>query len=162
MAASIIETMQDTYSRLKPILDAKGLTAADLVRKIADQGDRLNAKSVYRLADPAETLEKVDLRVIAAICQALDIGIGDILTFDEPTIVEQMSPAKQTRMDNLMARYQSSGPEPLCDDEVVELRHLVEEAEAIARGNARRLASRKRKLQRTAGRSTKRGDADTA
>jgi DNA-binding Xre family transcriptional regulator len=153
--------MQEAYSRLKSVLDAKGLTAADLVRRIADQGDRVNAKSVYRLADPAETLEKVDMRVIAAICQALDIGIGDILTFEEPTIIEQFSPAKQARMDQLLARHQSSGAEPLTSDELTELRSLVDEAETIARSNARRLASRKRKLLRTANRSQKRGNSDS-
>jgi len=140
--------MQEAYSRLKSVLDAKGLTAADLVRRIAEQGDRVNAKSVYRLADPAETLEKVDMRVIAAVCQALGIGIGDILTFDEPTIIEEFSPAKQERMTELMTRHQSSSAERLSTEELAELRKLVDEAELVARGNAHRLASRKRKLMR--------------
>lgn len=142
--------MQEAYSKLKSVLDSKSLSAADLVRRIGEQGDRVNAKSVYRLADPAETLEKVDMRVIAAICQALEVGIGDLLTFEEPTIIEQFSPAKQARMDQLMGRHQSSSGTPLSTDELAELRRLVEEAEAVARGNARRLASRKRKLMRSA------------
>ena len=43
---------QEAYSRLKAILDAQGLTTADLVRRVQEQGDRINAKSIYRLADP--------------------------------------------------------------------------------------------------------------
>jgi len=144
--------MQEAFSRLKSVLDTKGLTAADLVRRIAEQGDRVNAKSVYRLADPEETLEKVDMRVIGAICQALEVGIGDILTFEEPTIIEHFDTAKQARMDLLMTRHHVSHGEPLADDELRELRQLVDEAEAIARGNARRLANRKRRLLRTANR----------
>ena len=141
--------MQEAYSKLKSVLDSKGLTAADLARRIAEQGDRGNAKSVYRLADPAETLEKVDMRVIASICQALDIGIADVLTFDEPTIIEQFSPARQARMDDLMARHHASSAEKLNAEELAELKKLVDEAEIVARGNARRLASRKRKLMRS-------------
>jgi len=141
--------MQEAYSRLKSVLDARGWTAADLVRRIAEQGDRINAKSVYRLADPAETLEKVDMRVIASVCQALDIGIGDILTFEEPTIIEEFSPVKQERMTELMTRHQSSSATRLSTEELAELRKLVDEAELVARGNARRLASRKRKLMRS-------------
>ncbi|MGO8673520.1 MAG: helix-turn-helix domain-containing protein [Capsulimonadaceae bacterium] len=137
------------------MLDSKGLTAADLVRRIADQGDRINPKSVYRLADPEETLEKVDMRVIAAVCHALDVGIGDILTFEEPTIIEQFSPGKQQRMDYLMARHQSASLLPLTTAEMIELRGLVDEAEAVARGNARRLANRKRRLQRLTNRPTR-------
>jgi DNA-binding Xre family transcriptional regulator len=148
--------MQEAFSRLKSVLDSKGLTPAELLRRIIEQGDRVNAKSVYRLADPEETLEKVDMRVIAAICQALDVGIGDLLTFDEPTIIEQFSVAKQTRMDSLMGRHQSSQSEPLSDQELLELRSLVDEAELIAKGNARRLANRKRRLMRTGPRTAKR------
>jgi hypothetical protein len=64
-------------------------------------------------------------------------------------------------MDQLLARHQSSGAEPLTSDELTELRSLVDEAETIARSNARRLASRKRKLLRTANRSQKRGNSDS-
>jgi hypothetical protein len=139
--------MHEAFSRLKVILDEKGLSAADVVRRIAEQGDRINPKSVYRLVDPEEPLEKVDMRVIGAVCQALSIGIGDVLTFDEPTIIEEMPAASQARMDELMVRHKS-GSHPLSEPEIADLRRLVDEAEAVARGNARRLANRRRRLQR--------------
>jgi len=138
--------MQDAYSRLKIVLEGKSLSTADLVRAIADQGDRINPKSIYRLVDPEEPIEKADMRVISAICQALGLTIGDILTFEEPDVIEQFPPAKQDRMDKLMLSVNK-----LSAEDLAELRALVDEAEGIARGNARRLASRKRRLQRSAG-----------
>jgi len=120
--------VHEAFSRLKAILDEKGLSAADVVRRIAEQGDRINPKSVYRLVDPEEPLEKVDMRVIGAICQALDVGIGDVLTFDEPTIIEEMPAPRQARMDELMGRHKA-GAQPLSDAEIAELRRLVDEAE---------------------------------
>ncbi|BDI30198.1 hypothetical protein CCAX7_22490 [Capsulimonas corticalis] len=140
--------MQEAFSRLKRVLDAQGLNTADLVRRVAEQGDRINAKSIYRLADPEEPLEKVDMRVIGAVCQALGIGIADILTFDEPTIVEDLGAAKQARMDALMARHSERSGPGLTAAELTELEKLVGEAETIALGNARRLAARRRRLLR--------------
>ncbi|MDR3706699.1 MAG: helix-turn-helix transcriptional regulator [Capsulimonadaceae bacterium] len=148
--------MQEAYSRLKSVLEREHLTTADLVRRIAEQGDRVNPKSVYRLTDPEEPLEKVDMRVISAICQALSMSIGDILTFDEPEIIEQFAAAKQERMDGLLARL--SGAKTLTQEEISELHALVNEAEEIARGNARRLANRRRRLLRSGAKPT-RGDA---
>ncbi len=127
------------------------MTTAELARRVAESGARVNAKSLYRLADPEEPLEKVDMRVIAAVCQALEVGIGDVLTFDEPTVIETFGGQKQARMDSLMARHNSAA-QSLTADEMTDLSALVDEAEAVARGNARRLASRKRRLQRSAGR----------
>jgi len=139
--------MREAYSRLKVVLEQNHQTTADLVRKIAEQGDRINPKSIYRLAVAEEPIEKVDMRVIGAICQALDIGIGDIITFEEPEIIEQFSLDKQQRMDNLSARF--AAKDPLSAEEFGELRLLVDQAEEIARGNARRLANRRRRLLRS-------------
>lgn len=142
--------MQEAFSRLKILLTERGMSAADLVRKIAQQGDRVNAKSVYRLADPEEPLEKVDMRVVSAVCQALSVSLGDILTFEEPTIIEELGQTKQVRMDELMARH-NADEKSLKPAELQELRQLIEEAEEIAKGNARRLANRRRRLLRSAG-----------
>lgn len=143
--------MPEAFSRLKSVLDQKGLSTADLVRRISEQGDRINPKSVYRLADPEEPLEKVDMRVVGAICHALGVGIGELLTFEEPTGIEQFSPDKQARLDSLLAR-DAGGHPALSAAELEELQILVEEAEAMARRNARRLANRRRRLLRYGGR----------
>ena len=139
--------MQEAYSRLKTVLEHDGLSTADLVRKIAEQGDRVNPKSIYRLADPEEPIEKVDMRVIGVVCHALKVGIEEILTFEEPEIIEQFSAAKQNKMDSLLARLDSG--EVLSQAEIGELHGLVNEAEEVARGNARRLANRRRRLLRS-------------
>ena len=143
---------QEAYSRLKAILDAQGLTTADLVRRVQEQGDRINAKSIYRLADPEEPLEKVDMRVIGCVCSALGAGIADLLTFHEPAVIEEFDRASQDRMDVLMARHSDRTVKSLSAGERTELESLIEEAEAVARGNARRLANRRRRLLRASGR----------
>ena len=149
--------MQEAFSRLKWVLERQGLTTADLVRRVSEQGDRINAKSLYRLADPEEPLEKVDMRVIGAVCEALGVALGDLLTFDEPEIIEQFGAERQARMDALMARHNGAGSALTAGDRT-ELEALVEQAEAVARGNARRLANRRRRLQRDAKRPTPRPD----
>ncbi len=153
--------MQEAWSRLKTVLDRQGLTTADLVRRLSEQGDRVNAKSLYRLADPQEPLEKVDMRVVGAVCQALQVGIGDLLTFDEPTVTEAFDPAKKARMDALLSRQKTRRP-ALTGAEMAELQALVEEAETMERGNARRLANLKRRLQRAQGRRTRKNDENEA
>lgn len=147
--------MYEAWSRLKPILDRQGLTTADLVRRVSEQGDRVNAKSLYRLADPQEPLEKVDMRVIGAVCHALHVGIGDLLTFDEPTDIEQFDAAKQARMDALLTRHKAG--DTLSPTERTELQALIDEAETVARGNAHRLANRRRRLLREANQNGRRG-----
>ncbi len=144
--------MQDAYSRLKFVLTARHMTTADLVRRVQDQGDRVNPKSIYRLADPEEVLEKVDMRVVGAVCQALQISLGDLLTFEEPVAMDEFSADRQARMNVLMARHHARSEGPLAPHELAELEGLVEEAETVARGNARRLAARRRRLLREAGR----------
>jgi DNA-binding Xre family transcriptional regulator len=143
--------MHEAYSRLKITLERQGLSTADLVRRVSEQGDRVNAKSIYRLADPEEPLEKVDMRVVGAVCQALEIGISDLLTFEEPEIIEQFPLEKQQRMDVLMARH-AGAHEPLSSAEMADLQTLVQEAEEVALRNARRLANRRRRLLRGKGR----------
>jgi DNA-binding Xre family transcriptional regulator len=150
--------LQEAWSRLKTVLDRQGLSTADLVRRVSEQGDRVNAKSLYRLADPQEPLEKVDMRVIGAVCQALQVGIGDILTFDEPTIIEELDHAKQARLDGLLSRRKHGG-QALAPPEMTELNALMDEAEAVARGNARRLANQKRRIQRSQGRPAPKNDS---
>jgi DNA-binding Xre family transcriptional regulator len=150
--------LQEAWSRLKTVLDRQGLSTADLVRRVSEQGDRVNAKSLYRLADPQEPLEKVDMRVIGAVCQALLVGIGDILTFDEPTIIEELDRTKQARLDGLLSRRKHGG-QALAPPEMVELNALMDEAEAVARGNARRLANQKRRIQRSQGRPVPKSDS---
>jgi hypothetical protein len=142
--------LQETWSRLKTVLDRQGLSTADLVRRVSAQGNRVNAKSLYRLSDPQEPLEKVDMRVIGAVCQAVGVGIDDILTFDEPTMIEAFDAAKQVRMAALATQRSRRAGESLTTAELSELQDLISEAEAVALGNARRLTKHGRLLRSAA------------
>jgi DNA-binding Xre family transcriptional regulator len=136
----------EAYSRLKFLLEERGLTRAELQRRIADQERVFNVKTLYRLADPDRPLERIDLRVVGAICRILGIGLGDLIIFAEPsTSLRTLEDVQQKRLDELMA---GNNEGRLSAEELRELRELVGEAEEIARSNARRLAEHRRRLRR--------------
>ena len=60
-----------------------------------------------------------------------------------------------------MNRHNGDGKQ-LQSSEVQELRLLIEEAEEIARGNARRLASRRRRLLRNVSKAATNGHTETS
>ena len=136
----------EAYSRLKFLLEERSLSRAELQRRITAQERGFNVKTLYRLADPDRPLERVDLRLVGAICRMLGVGLGDLIVFAEAekTTLRSLQESKQQRLDALMERHNEGR---LADDELGELRALVEEAEAIARSNARRLADHRRRLR---------------
>src|SRR5207245_1606331 len=75
--------MQEAYSRLQYLLEERGLTRAELQRRIADRERTLNVKTLYRLADPDRPLERIDLRTAGAVCRALGVTLGDLVVFAE-------------------------------------------------------------------------------
>ena len=139
----------EAYSRLKSLLEERSLTRAELQRRITAQERTFNVKTLYRLADPDRPLERVDLRVVGAVCRILGVGLGDLIVFAEPERVtlRALPDAKQRRLDELMDGHNEGR---LASHEVEELRGLVDEAEEIARSNARRLAEHRRSLRRAA------------
>ena len=141
--------MSVAYSRLKLLLDERSLSQADLRRRVAEEERAFNVKTLYRLADPDRPLERVDLRVVGAVCRALGVGIGDLIVFAEQdtTTLRELPESKQRRLDELMLGHNEGR---LAGDELEELRALLSEAEGIARSNARRLAGHRRHLRRTA------------
>lgn len=140
--------MQAAYSRLKFLLDERRLTRAELQRRLTTQEQAFNVKTLYRLADPDRPLERVDLRVVGAVCRALGIGLGDLIVFSETdrTALRALPEPEQRRLGELVQRHNEG---QLADSEVEELRALVRDAEGIARSNARRLAEHRRRLAPT-------------
>lgn len=140
--------MLEAYSRLRFLLEQQSLTQAELQRRLAEQERAFNVKTLYRLADPDRPLERVDLRVVGAICRILGIGLGDLIVFAEPSgsALRSLPDDKQRRLDELMERHNDG---QVTEDTLDELRALVAEAEEIARSNARRLAEHRRRLRRT-------------
>jgi hypothetical protein len=136
----------EAYSRLRFLLEERDLSRAELQRRLLAQERHFNAKTLYRLADPDQPLERIDLRVVGAICRVLGIGLGELIAFAEPTAtaLATLSDSEQERLEQLMARHNE---DQLAGGELDELRELVERAESIARANARRLAEHRRRLR---------------
>jgi hypothetical protein len=136
--------MVQAFSRLKRVLDEQNMTVPALHRRLRAQGLRINLKSLYRLSNDRRPLQRLDLRVAEAICQAFTLPLSDLIAFEEPQRkLRRLTAAKQKRLDALMARNNDGR---LTDTEMQELRELVREAEEIMLDNARRLAEQRQQL----------------
>jgi DNA-binding Xre family transcriptional regulator len=64
---------------------------SDLVPLLAERGVVLSREQVYRLV--AKVPERLSLVVLAALCDALDCGPGDLI---EPILAETTTPSAKT------------------------------------------------------------------
>jgi Cro/C1-type helix-turn-helix DNA-binding protein len=136
--------MVHAFSRLKRVLDEQNLTVPALHRRLLEQGLRINVKSLYRLSNDRQPLQRLDLRVAGAICQVFALSLSELITFEAPRRkLRRLAAAKQKRLDALMAR---SNEGKLTPSEGQELRALVREAEEIMLDNARHLAEQRQLL----------------
>lgn len=136
--------MLRAYSGLKQVLTDQGLTVLDLARRIQRRGQRVNLKSLYRLNNDRQPLERLDLRVAGVICQVCQVPLSALITFEKSKARLRRLPAgKQRRLDELMSKNNDG---QLSRDEQRELQVLVREAELISLENARTLAGQHRKL----------------
>lgn len=144
--------MAQAYSRLQFLLEEHSLSRADLQRRLADEESSVNVKTLYRLADPDRPLERIDLRIVGAICRTLDVGLGDLVVFAEPkTMIETLPEQQQHRLDELMAQHNEG---ELSASELEELQTLVRRAEQITVANARRLTEHRKRIRRAAQKAT--------
>jgi hypothetical protein len=136
--------MVHAYSRLKRLLDAQNMTVPELHRRLLERGQRVNLKSLYRLSNDRQALQRLDLRVAGAICQVFALPLSELIAFEATRKkLRRLTAAKQKRLDTLMAR---SNEGRLTDAEGQELRTLVREAEEIMLDNARQLADQRQQL----------------
>ena len=135
------------YSRLKNILQQQDLSVIELHRRIRGKGLQINVKSLYRLNDEFQPLERLDMRVAGAICQVCAIPLSDWIVFE---ITEnrflKLSEEKQEHLDALMTKN-SNGE--LSEIERGELKLLVREAEEITLANARLLTIQRHNLAKS-------------
>ncbi len=132
------------YSRLKNVLEDRKLTVPELQRRMQGRGWRVNLKSLYRLRNEQEPLERLDLRVAAAICEICKVPLSELIAFGKPRPrLRRLAARKQRRLESLMARNNEGD---LSREERAELGALVREAEEITRENARSLADQHRRL----------------
>ena len=92
------------------------MTRADLQRQLSAADATVNVKTLYRLADPNQPLERIDLRVVGPICRTLDINLRDLVVFAEPEEMFETLPAhQQRRLEELMEQHNEGqlGPEGL-------------------------------------------------
>ena len=136
--------MLQAYSRLKQVLNRQKITIPELLRRIERLGLHVNPKSLYRLSNEHQPLQRLDLRVAGAICQVCDVSLSELVDFEpEAKTLSRLPAAKQKRLDALMAKN-NEGQLPAAEQR--ELRELVAEAEAITLRNARILKQQHRQL----------------
>jgi hypothetical protein len=132
--------MLQAYSRLKRILSKHKMTVPELRRRIRESGVSVTLKSLYRLNDAAQPLERLDLRLAGAICRACRTQLSDWIVFQKsPTKLRRLSVAKQHRLDGLLEMNRDSR---LSGSEREELQALVRETEELSLQNARTLTAR--------------------
>jgi hypothetical protein len=135
----------NAFSRLKRLLKQQQISVPELHRRIRAQGLNVNVKSLYRLIDDSQPVDRLDMRVAGAICQVCAIPLSDWIVFEEEAgALRTLSAKKQTRLDTLMTRNNAGS---LTDQERVELQTLVREAEDLTLTNARLLAQQRQRLE---------------
>jgi hypothetical protein len=136
--------MMQAYSHLKRILEDQNMTVPELHRRMRRRGMHVNLKSLYRLSNDQETLQRLDLRLAGALCEFFTLPLADLIAFEPPRKkLQRLASAKQKRLDSLMAKNSEGELAPAERDE---LTALVREAEEIMVANARQLAGQRRKL----------------
>src|SRR5207244_4443601 len=99
----------------------------ELHRRILSGGRRVNIKSLYRLSDEDQPIERLDLRVAGAICQACAVPLSAWIIFEEEDgKLRALASSQQERLESLMAKNNAG---QLTDTERKELLSLVRKAE---------------------------------
>ena len=134
----------NAYSRLKRLLKQQRMSVPDLHRLMRAQGLHVNVKSLYRLSDESQPVDRLDMRVAGAICQVCEAPLTDWIVFEEETgSLRRLSSDNQIRLDALMAQNNAGS---LTDHGRIELQSLVREAEEVTLINARLLAKQHQRL----------------
>lgn len=135
----------NAYSHLKRLLKQQRLSVPELQRRMISQGLRVNIKSLYRLSDDRQPVDRLDMRVAGAICQVCAVPLSDWIVFEEESgSLRTLASEKQKRLDNLMTKNNAGSLTAL---EREELQTLVREAEQITLVNARLLAQQQQRLE---------------
>ncbi len=149
----------EAYSRLRVILAEKNISVFQLHRELNEAGLQVNIKSLYRL-NSDEPLQKVDLRIAGAICQACDVELGELISFERPSVRLQRMPSKlQERLDELMA---ANNDGKLSAAERREFGELAETAHRLSVENARILKAERRRTGTPARSAIKKREAAAA
>jgi hypothetical protein len=117
-------------------------TVFQLHRRLAADGFAVNIKSLYRLASD-DALEKIDLRIAAAICSVCKVSFGELITLEKPRAqLGQLDAKSQSRLSDLM-EWNNDGK--LTAKQKKEFQLLAEKAHRISLENARVLLAESRR-----------------
>ena len=134
----------NAYSRLKRLLKQQQLSVPELHRRMRGRGMRINVKSLYRLSDEQQPVERLDMRVAGAICEVCAVPLSDWIVFEsEDNKLRTLSAEKQTLLDTLMSGNNAGS---LSEADRNHLESLVREAEEITLTNARLLAAQRHRI----------------
>lgn len=137
--------MGQAYSRLKRVLNQKKMSVPELQRRIRQHGLNINLKSLYRLSDEQQPLERLDMRVAGAICEVCSVSLSDLIVFEtEAPVLQALTEIQQNRLEDLMTRHNNG---ELAEKERAELSGLVGEAEEITLRNARLLQQQRQRME---------------
>ncbi|WP_394796345.1 helix-turn-helix domain-containing protein [Armatimonas sp.] len=138
-------TQMHAYSYLKRLLKQQEISVPELQRRIRTQGLSVNLKSLYRLSDDTQPVDRLDMRVAGAICSVFSVRLSDWIVFQEESqMLHTLAPQKQSRLDTLMGKNNQG---ELTATEREELRALVREAEEMMLVNARLLSQQQQRLK---------------
>lgn len=125
------------YSRLGSILAQQHRTVAGFIEKLNTKGIFLDKKTVYRLAGP-KPIQTINTRVLGVVCDELNVGVGDLITWQQPQPgLQRIDEKTQQRLSELMGRNNEG---VLTAAEAKELAELGAYAEKLSLENARLLA----------------------
>ncbi|MGB8166599.1 MAG: hypothetical protein WCF18_03855 [Chthoniobacteraceae bacterium] len=134
--------LPDAYSRLGLILARENVSVLSLQRKLEAAGVPVNVKSLYRLAEDAP-LQKIDLRIVAGVCNVFGIALGDLISFEKPKArLNRLDGKSQARLDALMSKNNEG---QLTAAERKEFLALAAQAHRISMENARTLLTERRR-----------------
>jgi hypothetical protein len=104
----------------------------------------VNIKSLYRLAEDAP-VQKIDLRIVGAICRSLGVALGDLITFDKPKAqFRRLASKTQLRLDALMEKNNEGR---LTAAERKEFLALAGQAHRLSLENARTLLAERQRAE---------------
>ena len=91
------EHPMNAYSRLKRLLQQRYLSVSELQSRMQRQGFHVNVKSLYRLSDELYPVDRLDMRVAGAICQACEVSFSEWIVFEPPPKERARSEASPSR-----------------------------------------------------------------
>lgn len=142
----------EAYSRLGLVLAGMNITVFQLHRRLAEAGFPVNIKSLYRLAAEGP-IEKIDLRIAAALCRVCNVTLGELITLEKPrALLRRLDTKTQGRLEELMSKNNDG---KLNAGEKREFAQLAEKAHKLSLHNARVLQAGRLRSGQSRTRATK-------